>query len=132
MLKHEGKIVRIDGGSIFVSILSLSACATCKSKKLCSIAESKEKIIEIKVKNPENYEVNQNVDVKMQENLGLSAVILAYVLPFVVLFASLLIFAKILDNELLAAIISIAATAIYYLVIKLFSGKIKKKFQFTL
>ncbi|MDR2511650.1 MAG: SoxR reducing system RseC family protein [Bacteroidales bacterium] len=132
MLKHEGKVTRIDENSIFVSILSLSACAACKSKKFCNISESKEKIIEIKVKNPENYEINQIVDVKMQENLGFAAVILAYVLPFVVLFVSLLTFAKIFDNELLVTVISIAAIAIYYFVIKLFSKKIKKKFQFTI
>jgi len=131
-VKHAGTVVNIDKNIVAVEIISLSACATCKSKSMCNMSESKEKIIDVSVVDPENYAVGQSVNIVMQEQLGLKAVFLAYVMPFLVCIAALFGLSLISNSELVYGGGAIVAAALYYLALKQFSDKLSKEFVWYL
>jgi sigma-E factor negative regulatory protein RseC len=131
-VKHAGTVVNIDKNVVAVEIISLSACATCKSKNMCNMSESKEKIIEVSVSDSENYAIGQSVNIVMQERLGLIAVFLAYVMPFFVCIFALFGLSLISNNELIYGGGSIVAAALYYVVLKQFADKLSKEFVWYL
>ena len=131
-VKHEGHIKQIIDKRTFVEIISLSACASCKSKNMCNMSESKEKIIEVLVTDPENYTVGQTVNIVMQERMGLKAVFLAYMMPFFVCIITLFGLSMVSNNELVYGGGSILAAALYYLILKLFSDKLSNEFVWYL
>jgi sigma-E factor negative regulatory protein RseC len=96
------------------------------------MSDQKEKIVEIKVQNPENFFEGQTVEVFMKESLGFLAIFWAYIMPFAVLFSSLLIANSLMTNEGIAAAIAILATVLYFVILKIFNKKIKKRFNFQI
>ena len=44
---HRGVIESIDESIVKVSIMAISACASCKAKGMCGTSEMQEKIIEV-------------------------------------------------------------------------------------
>ena len=63
MKEHTGHIIKIEGNTVTVKVLQLSACAHCEGKKYCTLAEAKEKEIKICVKNPSIYTVGEEVEI---------------------------------------------------------------------
>lgn len=106
-IAHPGIIQSVENDRIMVMILAESACASCKVKGMCSVAEMKEKIIE--VARPENntYKAGQQVRVVMQKSLGLKAVFLGYMLPFLIVVLSLFGFIGLQVEQGIAALISL-------------------------
>ena len=131
-VKHSGTIVNIDKNIVKVEIISLSACASCKSKSMCQMSGSKEKLIEVAVSNPEIYSVGEAVNIVMQEQLGLKAVFLAYVMPFFVCIAALFSLSLISDNELIYGGGAILAAGLYFVGLKQFSNRLSKEFVWYL
>ncbi len=129
---HPGIIERIDDGKVFVKILSASACSSCHAKGICSVSEVEEKIIEAEHDPSGNYQPGDQVMVSMRESLGHKAVIMGYVLPFVVLLVSIVVFLSLLHHEGLAALLSIMMLIPYYLALYLFRKKLQKEFRFRI
>jgi len=130
VIEHKGIVTEISANSVFVELTVMSACSACHAKAMCSF-DSAQKIIEIT--NPsENYEIGEVVNVVMKESLGKKALLLGYMLPFVVLIASLVILSATGMREGLAGLISIAMLAPYYLVLYLCKDKIQRKFNFNI
>ena len=61
----------------------------------------------------------------------MQAVILAFGVPFIVLFVVLFTTIKLTGNEFISAIAAILSLLPYYLTIFLFRNKLSKKFSFT-
>ena len=131
-IKHEGTVVSIDKNSVRVEIISLSACASCKSKTLCQMSNSKDKNIDVSVVDPENYAIGQTVNIVMQEQLGLKAVFLAYVMPLLVCIVALFGLSQIFNHELIYGGGAILAAVLYYWGLRLFSEKLAKEFVWYL
>ena len=131
-VKHAGTVANMEKNIVSVEIISLSACATCKSKSMCQMSESKEKIIEVPVLDPENYSIGQTVNIVMQERLGLKAVFWAYVMPFFVCITALFGLSLVSHNELIYGGGSILAAVFYYFALKQFSSKFSKEFVWSL
>ncbi|MCL2027014.1 MAG: SoxR reducing system RseC family protein [Bacteroidales bacterium] len=131
-IKHAGTVVNIDKHVVKVEFISLSACASCKSKSMCTMSERKEKIIEVPVENPEKYTIGESVNIVMQEQLGLKAVFWAYVMPFLVCIIALFGLSLVFEHELIYGTGAICAATLYYVVLKRFSGKLSKEFVWHL
>jgi len=130
--KHPGKVVTIDKNLVSVEIIALTACASCKSKNMCSMSNSTEKIIDVPTLTPENYAVGQDVNIVMRESLGMKAVFLAYVMPFLVCMAALFGLSFVFESELVYGVGAVAAAALYYITLRKFSDKISKEFVWHL
>ncbi len=129
-IKHEGRIVSIDEDTIKVSILSKSACASCHVKGMCSISDMKEKIIDVSCPEDQAFKVGEKVIVSMRKSSGNRAVFLGYFLPFLLLVTALFVFNQVLQEEGIAAILSIGILIPYYIILFIRKEKIKKNFDF--
>lgn len=133
-IKHLGIVESIDGSHVRVKILQSSACSSCSVKGHCNISETKEKIIDIHDKeSAECCSVGQEVMVCGTTSMGMKAVVLAIVLPFVVLLAALFVTMRVTDgDEATSALVSLCTLIPYYIIIYLLRNKISRTFSFTL
>ena len=130
-IKHQGIVENIQGSHLQVRIVQTSACATCSIKGHCTSADTKEKLIDVADRNASNYKVGDHVWVVGELSMGYMAVLLAFVIPFLILVLSLFIFMAIWGNELSASLISLGLLVPYYGVLWLNKTRIGKKFSFT-
>jgi len=113
-IKHLGIVENIQGSHLSVRIVQTSACAACSAKGHCSSADSKDKIIDIIDTAASSYQVGEKVMVVGETSMGMMAVVLAFVLPFVLLIFSLFLLMALIENELYAALLSLAVLIPYY------------------
>lgn len=128
-ISHKGIVSGIKENRIEISIISESACASCKSKKVCSISEIKEKTIFID--NPDiKYEIGENVNVYIKESMGAYAVFFAYGLPFILMVSVLFLgyFKKF--SEPFMGLSVILLLTIYYTTLYFLKDQIGKKVIF--
>lgn len=133
-IKHLGVVESIDGSHVRIKILQSPACSSCVAKGNCNVLEAKEKIIDIHDKdNAGCCSVGQEVMVCGTTSMGMKAVLLAFVLPFVLLLAALFVAMRVTDSdEATSALVSLCTLIPYYVAIYLFRGKISRTFSFTL
>lgn len=129
IISHKGIITNIVSTRIEVTIISESACSSCKSKKVCSISEIKEKIIYIE--NPDNsFLMGETVNVFIEERMGAFAVIVAYGLPFLLMVLVLFIGYYTKLSEPIMGLSVILLLTIYYSTLYLLRNQIGKKVTF--
>ena len=131
-ITHPGTIQNIEGNKIYVKILAQSACSTCHAKGSCSVSDMTDKIIEIISFSSDQYKTGDKVTVSMKQSLGNRAIFFAYFLPFLCLFACLIILLAITNNELLAGLVSVGILVPYYAGLYLLRDRMGKVFQFEL
>ena len=131
-IKHLGIVENIQGSHLSVRIVQTSACAACSVKGHCSSADSKDKIIDIIDTAAASYQVGENVMVVGETSMGMQAVALAVIIPFVLLIFTLFLFMALIENELYAALLSLAVLVPYYYILWLNKTRLKQKFSFTI
>ena len=131
-IKHLGIVENIQGSHLSVRIVQTSACAACSVKGHCSSADSKNKIIDIIDTAAASYQVGENVMVVGETSMGMQAVALAFIIPFVLLIFTLFLFMALIENELYAALLSLAVLVPYYYILWLNKTRLKQKFSFTI
>lgn len=134
-IEHEGKVVSVDKDFIAVEILNKSACAACHAKGVCGAADQAVKVVEVAqdiTTLTEDYQVGEAVNIVMAPSMGTQAIWLAYVVPLIVLMASIAVFSFAGAGEVLMGLGSLGVVALYYLVVFLFRNKISKIFTFSI
>lgn len=134
-IEHEGRVIDISEDVISVEIINKSACATCHAKGVCAASEESVRVVEVPYTIStlvEEYNVGDKVNVILAPSLGIKAVWICYVVPLIVLLASILIFSKAGFSELATGLWSLAVLALYYFGVFLFRKKISKIFTFSI
>jgi sigma-E factor negative regulatory protein RseC len=142
MIKHDGIVIAVNGdGTVLVRIVQTSACAACKAKAMCASAESKEKEIvalfvgeEAKRREGERQDIKigDEVVVMVQQKMGWKAILLAYMLPFIVMMTVVAVGNGLLGiREEVIGTAALCAMGVYYIVLGFFKDKIQKDFSFT-
>ena len=131
-IKHLGIVENIQGSHLSVRIVQTSACAACSAKGHCSSADSKDKIIDIIDTAASSYRVGEKVMVIGETSMGMMAVVLAFIIPFILLIFSLFLFMALMENELYSALLSLAILIPYYFILWLNKTRLKQKFLFTI
>lgn len=67
-----------------------------------------------------------------ETSMGMQAVALAFIIPFVLLIFTLFLFMALIENELYAALLSLAVLVPYYYILWLNKTRLKQKFSFTI
>ena len=132
LIQHQGIVESITGSHLSVRIVQSSACSGCHAKGYCSSADSKEKIVDINDASASSYKIGERVMIVGEMSIGMKAVALAFVFPFIILIAALFICMAITSDELLSAIVSLALLVPYYFVIWLNKARLTQKFSFTI
>jgi len=130
-ITHQGIIESIEGTLIKVRIVNLSACASCHAKGACSASDQEEKIIDV-VTNRGNYKVGQQVTISSKTEMGFKALFYGYVLPFIIVFLTLILLTILSFSETLSGLISLGILIPYYFILYLFRQQLGKSFTFEI
>ena len=130
-IQHEGIVKSLTSQEVEVLITSKSACSDCHAKGSCGMAEAKQKIIMIPRPSKE-LNVGDKVTVCASLANGFYAVLLAYMVPSILVVATIGLLNGLGQEELHAAIAGLAVVALYFFILYLFRTKISKKIKFTL
>jgi len=130
-VSHLGVVESIDANGVLVRIESAAACGACHAKAGCAMSGAQEKLIQVRP-SLQQFEVGEEVNVVMKQSLGTRAVMLAYVLPLVVLVASLLILFSVGLPEGIAGLLSLGILAAFYATLYFFRSKLDKEFNFNI
>ena len=134
-IEHEGKVISVDKDYISVEILNKSACAACHAKAVCGASDQSVKVVEVAQDISTlaaDYQVGETVNVVMSSAMGTQAIWLAYVVPLIVLMASILVFSLCGAGELAMGLGALGIVALYYLGVYLFRNRISKIFIFSI
>lgn len=128
---HRGVVESVEANLVRVRFIAHSACSACHAKGVCSLSEVETKIVEVKYPDIE-VQTGDTVDVSLERQHGMKAVLYGYVLPLVILMFTLIILYAITQNEAISAISSIAVLIPYYLLLYLMRDRISRVFKFRL
>lgn len=129
-IEHKGIVQKNNNESVNVLIISESACSGCHAESMCSMANSKEKNVE--VKGCFNVKEGDQVTVTLEQSAGYRALLLGYLIPLLLLLAILIIMLATGAGELSSGILAIASLLPYYLILYLLREKINEKFIFSI
>ncbi len=129
-IEHDGFIEEISESGIKVLILSQSACVSCQAKGACNVSDVENKVIDVPYSS--EYKKGDKVNVIMTSQTGFKALFLGYVLPFLILFATLITSITITDDELFSGLLSLGILAPYYFILYLLRDKIRDNFSFQI
>lgn len=126
----EGIVKAIHGEDIEVEITVSSACSECHAKTICMPSDHKQETIMAKKLYNEDFEIGDKVQLVLKGSAGNKAVVLAYLLPFIVLMVALFGTYAITKNELAGVIVSLVLVVVYYFFLKKHNKKIEQEFVF--
>lgn len=128
---HAGIIQEVSANKLTVIIVNASACSSCHAKGACLASDMKEKQIEI-YHFSGNYHTGQQVNIVGRTSQGFKAAFYGYILPFMLVFTTLIISVSITNNEGLSGLLSLAILIPYYAALYIFRNKIKSSFKFEI
>lgn len=132
VIEHSGIIQRIERGKVYVLIEQKSACSSCSANKYCSSSEKTNKIIDVECVDAERYNVGDRVNVVATLSMGRKAVLLAFIVPFLILIVSLFGLMAFTNDEIISGLLSILFLVPYYIYLWFKRYTMKKSFVFTL
>lgn len=132
-ISHIGIVEDIKGQAVQVRIQQASACDLCHAKSICSSADTKEKIVEVRAAEG-SVSIGDKVMVEGAASMGMKAVFLAYVLPLILLILVMVLCLTLIapGNEVLAALVSLGILLPYAFLLYLLKDKLSKKFRFEI
>ena len=130
-IRHNGVVVQVEGDVVRVRVLQAGACSACHAKGFCMAADSKEKVVEV-ICADMDVQKGDNVEVSITGRLGWKAILLAYVLPFVVLMSVVAMVDMRGGSEVVAGVAAICGVGIYYIVLSFFKNRLRREFSFSL
>ena len=130
IIRHEGIVLSTSGELAHVEIVQTSACAACKARSMCMSSESQQKYIDAVMLEP--MKTGDRVEVEVRERLAWKAILLAYILPFVVMMAVIAILDYATDwSEAIIGTLSLCAIALYYIGLSVFKHRLQTQFTFS-
>lgn len=128
-IEHTGVITSVETGKLHVRILQQSACSACHAKSACTTIDSQNR--EVIVENVDgNFQLGETVKLYGKTSDGLLAVLLVFIIPFVLILLSLFFFRYTFENEVFTALVSLLMLVPYYFVLSRLNKKFSKKFYF--
>jgi len=131
-IKHSGVIKEIDDQQYYVGIVAQSACVACSAKSVCNVSEMKDEIVEVQRNESESFSVGDKVDILMEKSHGTKAVMLGYILPFLIVLLTLIFSLSLIGNEGIAGLLSIGILIPYYLILYFNRERLKTAFRFRI
>ena len=130
LIRHTGVVLSVSGESALVEITQSSACSACKARIMCMSSESQQKQMNAIMLEP--LKPGDQVEVEVREKLAWKAVLLAYILPFIVMLGIIAILDFVTDwSEAVVGTLSLCGIALYYIGLSVFKHRLQKQFTFT-
>ncbi len=131
-IRHSGVVASVDGGSVKVRILQASACSACKVASHCHSSETKEKMVEVAGNGISGCGVGDHVTVVADSSVGFRASMYGYVLPLLLMVATLVAVLASVHDEGIAALAALGVLVPYYLMVYLLRDKLRTQLTFSI
>ncbi len=131
-LCHQGVVVSSTPQMISVQVVTQAACTSCDAKSACNFIEMEKRIIEVPNKTGQDISPGSHVVVAISQTLGLKAVLLVYLAPFLLVVLGLFTLTAVTGSELISGLFSLALLLPYYGILFLFKNRLKKEFRFEI
>ena len=131
-ITHQGTIESIESKHLNVRIISMASCVSCSANGSCSASEIAEKIVEVVKPTNSSHKVGDFVTIVLNQSMGLKAVFIGYVAPFLVLFFTLIIMLLLDFTEGIAGLTALVMLIPYFGILYFLKDKIKENFTFRL
>ena len=131
-IEHKGIVLSAEEGLVRVAIEVSEACGGCSARKSCAMGQTTKREIEIYTAESNIYSKGEVVKVGAKQSLGITAIVLCYIVPLVVLVGALAIAVSIGISEGISALVALGFTAIYYALLALMHNRISKRIIFTI
>lgn len=131
-IQHDAVVERIEGDKVIVRVEKRGACAGCHAKGICGESGS-ERIIEVRTPYASEFKTGDKVVVALlKPSMGISSVVWGYLLPLIVLVATLFGCKSLGVEDGPSALASIVAVALYYVGIYFTRKIFERKIEFTI
>ncbi len=127
---HTGVVKSVNGLQVSVLITQSSACGACAAAHLCHSAESREKVIEAWATEGNVPRVGETVRICGTVGQGMTAALLAYVLPLVLVVSILFVLCACQMSEAKAALWALLSLLPYYGLLFLLRSRLAQKLTF--
>jgi sigma-E factor negative regulatory protein RseC len=131
IIRHTGVVMSTDGAIATVEITQTSACSACKARSMCMSSESRQ-MSDVKCRMLEPLQAGDHVEVEVREQLAWKAILLAYILPFIVMMGVITALDLMTDwSEAIVGTLSLCGIALYYIILGFFKHRLQRQFVFT-
>ncbi|MDR3047223.1 MAG: SoxR reducing system RseC family protein [Bacteroidales bacterium] len=124
-LCNDAVVKEIAGNEVLVEMTIKSACDGCHAKSVCISSQRRNELVKIDNTAHTPLKIGDSVKIGIKQSIGNQAIFIAYGLPFVVLFVFFILISVVFGNELVAALIALVATGLYFALLALFNKKKK-------
>ena len=131
-IKNEGTVVYQKGSTVGVKITRHSACSQCVAQNNCGLMNSQDKIVEVETNANQQFATGEEVIIMLEATSGFLAVFLGYILPLILMLATMIIVYLAGAGEIKSGISAIIILIPYYFWLFLNKKKIAAKFRFTI
>jgi len=128
LIIHQGVVVEKGKDKLLVNLLNVSSCSACQAKSLCNVSEMSSKSIEVNCNNP-NINKGETVNVLFEKSLAPKALFLAYIVPFVLVFATLVTTWLFTQDEIVSGLLSLGILVPYYIILSFYNKSLQKEFE---
>lgn len=132
-VEQKGIVIKKQEDKVIVKIEQKSTCSSCHARGACTSLDKKDKEIEIKTKDTQNYNIGDEVVITISTKLGMKAVLIAFVLPLILLVIALFLSIKLFSlTQSLSALVSLLVVAAYYFFLYKQNLFLSKEFNFLI
>lgn len=131
-IKHTGVVDHVENGCVVVKIMQSSACSACKVAAHCNASETKEKMVEVQDSDAARFAQGDRVVVVADSSVGFRASLYGYLLPLVLMVATLVVVLKMTQSEGVAALLALGILIPYYIGLYLMRNKLRSRLQFSI
>lgn len=129
-IEHLGVVHQVTDTHIQVQILQQSACSGCHAKGACTSADMDDKYVDVEIKDTSKYKVGEHVTIYGKTSMGMFAVLIAFVIPFLLILVELIVLGNYFQNETTNGLIALGSLVPYFVILSLFRNKLKNKLKF--
>ena len=125
----RGTIIDINNNELTVQAVCQAACASCHQRQNCLLTEYQKKNFSIKVSNPQNYHIGQQVELNISTQSICYSICFAYILPLICILLTIGILHYLKYSETICAVGSLGCLGVYYVVLLYLQRWLKKRIK---
>ena len=129
---HQGIVDSLSDEGVRVRIVQSAACGSCKVASQWHTSEQKTKLVDVRMAQADGLKVGDAVRVAATTQMGMKAVVLAFVLPFLLMVGVVFVVSLFTRDEPLMALCGLVSLIPYYIIIYACRKKISEKIAFEI
>jgi positive regulator of sigma E activity len=130
-IEQKGIVEEINNHRVKVRVQPEAACGDCSARGICSLFGTSDRIIEVYNKS-QQLSIGDHVMISISQGMGNKAVILGYLIPFILLISVLVIFTSLGIKEWITGLVALTTLVPYFIILNLFRNRLNRNITFTL